>query len=875
MIKSGPKHESYLARFWPVLLIGGVWLWIFWPMMTGQKVVGFRDSAYLYYPLFKWIDAQWAAGEIPLWNPYCNFGMPVVADGTSSVFYPGKLIFFCWFLSYPARYGIYLAMHVPLAAAGSYWFARTLRANQAGATLAAFSFALGGSVLFQVTNVIYLVSAAWLPFALCCVWKMVKTGELRWAVAAGVACALMILGGDPQMVYHVGLIAVATVVGQFVRRIRNNVKTKSSMGKSDLVWLLAAGSRVGVMVLVTSLLAAIQLLPTYYWSELSERTNPLVPANVYQGWNSLRQDGDVAGIQDALLADPIGTAEHSYQFSQPPWSLSELAWPNISGRPFPTHQRWTSGLAGADRMWVPSLYAGLVTLLLGMLGFRFWGRRRKQVWLTYLFFFFLLGSFGWYGMVWLVIEVYPPVGLNTKLGPQVGGLYWLMNMFLPKYFAFRYPAKLFVISSLALSVLAGVNFRNTRMKRAYWLSLVFVGLTACGLAGFNSLVQSSMSDVFPDTMFGPFDLAGASSSFHTALIHTLVTSACLFVLFLVINHFAKRKRLIQLMSVAIVAISAGDILISNRWLVPVVDASVFESENPVQARLQQLRSGIEGAEPIRVYRSTFDLFEPVLWERQGSDHRLSEVIAWQRETLYPKHHLGENVVLLGSFSSIWPSTYQEYLEQLEWYREGGVLRNGRQATVLKMFHGSFEINDDEGLAIKSFAPISSFGSALPIDWMFEFDPESETLRTSQARCLWTQPLEPIQKQEEKNDLKIVEFENSRFIAQISTDRPRVLAFFGPVDHGWKVKVRDLETNEMLDAELIELHDWLSTRSNQFTNTLLLQFPKAGRFEVEFIYRPREFFVGAWISGCSWLILILALGTTTLRRRRSVVENLKS
>ena len=167
MIQSESKNESMLARFWPVLLIGGAWLWIFWPMMAGEQVVGFRDSAYLYYPLFKWIDAQWAAGEIPLWNPYCNFGMPVVADGTSSVFYPGKLVFFCWFLSYPARYGIYLAMHVPLAAVGTYWFARTLRFNRSGATLAAFSFAFGGSVLFQVTNVIYLVSAAWLPFALC------------------------------------------------------------------------------------------------------------------------------------------------------------------------------------------------------------------------------------------------------------------------------------------------------------------------------------------------------------------------------------------------------------------------------------------------------------------------------------------------------------------------------------------------------------------------------------------------------------------------------------------------------------------------------------------------------------------------------------
>ena len=98
------KQRSWLAKYWPALLIGSAWLWLFWPMMTGQTVCGFRDSAYLYYPLFKWIDAQWAAGDIPLWNHYDQFGVPVVADGSSSVFYPGKLIFWLRFLSYESRY---------------------------------------------------------------------------------------------------------------------------------------------------------------------------------------------------------------------------------------------------------------------------------------------------------------------------------------------------------------------------------------------------------------------------------------------------------------------------------------------------------------------------------------------------------------------------------------------------------------------------------------------------------------------------------------------------------------------------------------------------------------------------------------------------
>ena len=162
------QRRDYRASIWPALLIVAVWLWIFWPLLTGQSVAGFRDSAYLYYPLFKWIDMEWAAGAIPLWNPYDGAGQSLLADGSSSVFYPGKLIFGLSFLSYPTRYGWYLSLHVLLAAVTSFGLAKTLGCNRLGRTVAAVSYAFGGSVLFQVSNVIYLVGAAWLPLAPRC-----------------------------------------------------------------------------------------------------------------------------------------------------------------------------------------------------------------------------------------------------------------------------------------------------------------------------------------------------------------------------------------------------------------------------------------------------------------------------------------------------------------------------------------------------------------------------------------------------------------------------------------------------------------------------------------------------------------------------------
>ena len=209
-----------------------------------------------------------------------------------------------------------------------------------------------------------------------------------------------------------------------------------------------------------------------------------MPANVFQAWKRFIKTEILVVARDALLGDPFGTAEHSYQFSQPPWSLPELCLPSFSGKPFPTHQRWASGLAGADRVWVPSLYVGLMTVLLGVLGFRLWGRKPSQVWLTYVFLFFMLALLVGMDLSGWLSKFIRPIGINTQLGPQVGGLYWWMNMLLPKYFAFRYPAKLFVVASLALSVLAGVNFRGVRSIPAIWLSLVFIGLTGAGIGVF-------------------------------------------------------------------------------------------------------------------------------------------------------------------------------------------------------------------------------------------------------------------------------------------------------------------------------------------------------------------------------------------------------
>ena len=116
----------------------GPFLWCFGSALFSDRGFAFRDAAHFYYPLFDWIDRQWACGRLPLWNPQENCGMPLLADGTSSAFYPGKLLFALPF-AYAWNFKLYTMLHVLLAAGASWLLARRWGASPSAAGLAYFA----------------------------------------------------------------------------------------------------------------------------------------------------------------------------------------------------------------------------------------------------------------------------------------------------------------------------------------------------------------------------------------------------------------------------------------------------------------------------------------------------------------------------------------------------------------------------------------------------------------------------------------------------------------------------------------------------------------------------------------------------------------
>lgn len=542
--------ESGWAKVLAAALFLGVFTWLFWDVLFHAENLLFRDAAHFYYPLYKYVHEEWAAGRVPLWNPYENCGEPLHAQGVTAAFYPGKLVFFLP-IGYDAALRVYILGHVLLCGWAAYFVARKFGRSVWAASLCALAYAYGGNVLFQIYNVVYLVGAAWLPLALWQAESMLRTRSYRNVVGLALVLAMMVLGGDPQAAYHSGLIACgyAVLLWRDDRRQRRQSSSASSADSTSATprhGRLVRVARHRVVLLLAAaaaafLLSAVQMIPTMELSRLSVRAafdeprslyeipeyvmrEPLgssLPSEDMRKEDKLKLELQQAPWYRALLAQgsPYEHEMQAYEFSVGPWRLAEFIWPNFGGKPFPEHRRWLEAIPQEQRMWVPSMYLGMVPFVFALCAWRIRrtpsdvGRVSRPVcsadrrdkrreskdvatgsrissaakknqdqtgletrptaestddlrirWLSWTVMIFTLGGLGIFGLGWLTREVAAlwsqdaRDGAGWPVGDAFGGVYWFFTVTLPGYVQFRYPAKLLVPVSLGLSLLAAYGW---------------------------------------------------------------------------------------------------------------------------------------------------------------------------------------------------------------------------------------------------------------------------------------------------------------------------------------------------------------------------------------------------------------------------------
>lgn len=859
-------------RIWlPPLLQLAPLAWLFRKALFQSELFAFRDAAHYYFPLYRYVQDQWRDG-LPLWNSLDALGQPLLGDPTAAVLYPGKLIFLlpC---SYATCFAWYVVLHLWLAGWGAYSLARGRRGNWFGCVLAGWAYGLSGQVLFQYCNPIYCVGAAWLPWAVMYLFRWLQFRQPTALLLLGVILSLMVLGGDPHAAYYVfllGLLWIAVALG-------------ISSPRATAVALL----QLATVAIVVMLLAAAQWVPTHEWVQRSDRGLRDGPRSLYELSSDVLTAANGSGGLPSLDAfwtrsDRYSHDHRAYDFSVGCWRWAECVWPNVSGSPFPRHQRWLAAFPGESRTWTPSLYLGLFPIALAIRRMR-WrqGKVATRFW-SWAVLITMLGAMGSYGLGWLWNEFQywmdPSDFRQSNTLPGVGGVYWLMNVVLPGHVGFRYPAKLWTVTSLGMAMLASQGWPAWRVSRRRriprpWLALVLASVVLACIAGLP-FCERALAQVPASAIFGPLDIESTQVSLCMTFLHTaLVATVLLFVSRCIRPSWA---------SWGLVLVTLVELTIAQMHLVQTVPSVPYP--NP---RFQAHVDVIYRSRPLAAY--------PRDWKLTTSARRFEELQAHDVQTVMPKHHLALGTrSILSSVSMASADTFalMEVARELG-YETAGPYRvphrawaNLLGATVLltseKGFLSESELaNSDDVGGLLQVSNSEAYPRAwLVHDWETRSSPSLDTYQELLAHtrdvvldagrfrdfrrvAVVESPPSGMAEPTAAASGGRCEWEyvsNHVIRVQASTSAPAILVLSEQYYPGWEVWVKTAGT-------------WTRRpllRVNRVMQGVSLE---AGDHQIEFRYRPRLAWVGVAVSLVSWALLLgLGLWTTLAPGRRRTGED---
>lgn len=200
---------------------------------------------------------EWGLARIAWWNPFAYAGAPFLGNFQSAVLYPSTLLY----LAFPTPLALNadVLLHLWWAGLGAACWARRRGSTPSGQLLAGTVVALGGPAvqLAASGHLSHLLAFAWAPWVLEARERTASAPSRRAVGRLAVATGMMLLAGNPQIAYVVGVVAATLSVADLARR--------------DLARSAAVGAGLGLGVA----LAAAQWLPGLECSAESARDRAL------------------------------------------------------------------------------------------------------------------------------------------------------------------------------------------------------------------------------------------------------------------------------------------------------------------------------------------------------------------------------------------------------------------------------------------------------------------------------------------------------------------------------------------------------------------------------------------------------------------------
>lgn len=200
--------------------LAAVWLIFFWrlftPIPADQASLTRGDFSDQFVTFGAYQYARFSRGEVPLWNPYNNGGLPFIADTQAAVFYPPRLLTIAlssvaggW--SYHAL-ELEMTFHVLFYTLAFYALVRRLTGARLAAFIAAVIAGYGGYLTgYPPLQLALLEAGVWLPLAVLGVHEATRAARprLAWLALTGAALGLSWLAGHPQTSFFLTYLLMA------------------------------------------------------------------------------------------------------------------------------------------------------------------------------------------------------------------------------------------------------------------------------------------------------------------------------------------------------------------------------------------------------------------------------------------------------------------------------------------------------------------------------------------------------------------------------------------------------------------------------------------------------------------------------------------
>jgi len=259
-------------------------------------------------------------GRFPKWYPTSFSGYTLIGNMQAQTYYPPNLLFVL--LPVEAAFGYYYMLHMLLLGFFTFLYVRSLGVSGGGSLVSALTLMFGGYV---TAGLVYpgittiMATMVWVPAALLCAEKGVRTREIRYFVFLGVVVGLQFLSGYIQTSIMTAMLLFPYVLYRSYL-IQQNIR-------------YVAGLTAGAFVL-GALIASIQLLPALEASRESTRY----------------------GVSDYGF---------STQYSYPPEHLITLLIPEFFGSP--KHGTFWGDFRSWDQnFWSYCTYVGVLPLILAI-----------------------------------------------------------------------------------------------------------------------------------------------------------------------------------------------------------------------------------------------------------------------------------------------------------------------------------------------------------------------------------------------------------------------------------------------------------------------------------------------------------------------------